>query len=430
MSSTSPARIEPLSHALDASVRPPGSKSYTNRALVAAALGDGSSRLSGALFSDDTKYMQGALRQLGLHVESDASALTIDVEGCAGKVPGVSAELFVGNAGTAARFLTAMAAAGSGEIRLDGVERMRERPMADLLVALRQLGVQIVEHGSPGCFPITVRGGSRAAGDVRVSLPGSASSQFISGLLLAAPAFGCRVEVAVEGELVSKPYLDMTAHVMESFGVSLEYSDYSLFSVASGQSYRGTNYDVEPDASAASYFFAAAAICGGSVRVEGLGSESRQGDLGLVDILGQMGARVDKQPHSTTVTGTGQLNGVVVDMKNLSDVAQTLAVVAPFASGPTTINGIGFIRKKETDRIGAVVTELQRLGIRAEAHDDGYTVWPGVPHAGQVHTYDDHRMAMSFALLGLKVPGIEILDPGCTSKTFPNYFDVLETLRR
>jgi 3-phosphoshikimate 1-carboxyvinyltransferase len=216
---------------------------------------------------------------------------------------------------------------------------------------------------------------------------------------------------------------------MGSFGVELEYDDYTRFVVADGRGYVGTRYHVEPDASAASYFFAAAAICGGTVRVEGLGAQSQQGDLGLVDILAQMGADVDKQSDCTTVTGTGNLRGVEVDMKNLSDVAQTLAVVAPFASSPTTIKGIGFIRKKETDRIGAVVAELQRVGIRAQELEDGYKIWPGTPKGAQVHTYDDHRMAMSFALLGLKVAGIEILDPGCTSKTFPDYFEVLETLR-
>jgi 3-phosphoshikimate 1-carboxyvinyltransferase len=186
---------------------------------------------------------------------------------------------------------------------------------------------------------------------------------------------------------------------------------------------------VEPDASAASYFFAAAAICGGRVRVEGLGTNSKQGDLALVDVLERMGARVDREPTATTVTGTGQLSGVQVDMKNLSDVAQTLAVVAPFASSPTRITGIGFIRKKETDRVGAVVTELSRLGITAREEDDGYVVMPGQPKPGTVQTYDDHRMAMSFALLGLKAPGIRIANPDCTSKTFPNYFEVLETLR-
>ncbi len=421
--------IEPLTAPLDARVRPPGSKSYTNRALVTAALAEGTSTLRGALFSDDTNYMQRCLGQLGIEVASNAEDARIDVRGGNGQVADVEADLYVGNAGTAARFLTALVCLGQGAYRLDGVPRMRERPMADLLSALRSMGVRITEHGQPGCFPITVSGKGRKEGPISVRLPGSASSQFISGLLLSAPCFGQEVTVVVEGDLVSKPYLDMTADVMAAFGAELTYDDYSSFRVAAGQRYTGTDYEVEPDASAASYFFAAAAICGGRVRVEGLGTNSKQGDLGLVDVLEQMGARVDREPSATTVTGTGQLRGVQVDMKDLSDVAQTLAVVAPFASSPTRITGIGFIRKKETDRIGAVVTELSRLGIEAQEEEDGYIVMPGQPKPGTVRTYDDHRMAMSFALLGLKAPGIRIADPKCTSKTFPNYFEVLETLR-
>ena len=422
--------ISPLTGAPDASVTVPGSKSYTNRALLAAALACGRSTLSGALFSDDTHYMAQALNTLGISVHEDPKNCRFAVDGADGAVPDTEVELFVGNAGTAARFLTAMLALGPGRYRLDGVARMRERPMAHLIEALRGLGSTIDEHGSPGCFPITVSGRGRQPGEVRVQLPGNASSQFISGLLLAAPCAGSTVEIDVAGELVSKPYLDMTIDVMEAFGVGVECpQEYRRFRVASGQRYRGCDYAVEPDASAASYFFAAAAITGGRVRVEGLGTQSRQGDLGLVDILAKMGAQVEKQASSTTVTGTGELRGVEVDMKNLSDVAQTLAVVAPFASSPTRVTGIGFIRKKETDRVGAVVRELQRLGVRASEEADGYVIHPGPVHGGVVETYDDHRMAMSFALLGLRVPGITILDPACTSKTFPRYFEVLETLR-
>lgn len=428
---TSPAsvQVEPLTTPLNATVRPPGSKSYTNRALVCAALGEGHSTLEGALFSDDTKYMQQALGQLGVRVNSNEQTRCIEVDGASGLVPDLAVELYVGNAGTAARFLTAMVSLGAGKYRLDGVERMRQRPMADLLSALRSIDVEITEHGNPGCFPISVSGAHRQRGDIRLRLPGNASSQFISGMLLSAPYFGSDVEVRVEGELVSKPYLDMTAAVMAAFGVELQSEHHSVFRVGKGQRYFGTRYEVEPDASAASYFFAAAAICGGQVRVEGLGTQSKQGDLGLVDVLERMGARIVREPNATTVIGTGELRGVEVDMKNLSDVAQTLAVVAPFASSPTRITGIGFIRQKETDRVGAVVAELQRLGIDAREEEDGYVVNPGTPRGASVKTYDDHRMAMSFALVGLKVPGVTILDPGCTSKTFPDYFEVLSRLR-
>jgi 3-phosphoshikimate 1-carboxyvinyltransferase len=421
--------VVPRSQPYRAEVTIPGSKSYTNRALLAAALARGKSYLSGALFSDDTRYMAEALNKLGILVKSDAAARSFEVLGAGAVLPDMQADLFIGNAGTAARFLTAALAFGPGQYRLDGVPRMRERPMADLLHVLRKMGASVEEHGAPGCFPITLSGKQRPGGPVRVSLPGSASSQFVSGLLLAAPCAGADVEVLVEGDLVSKPYLDMTTHVMKQFGVHSESDGYAAFRVAGGQSYQGTDYAVEPDASAASYFFAAAALLGGSVTIPGLGSESRQGDLGIVDIFRQMGAQVEQTANSTTVTGTGTLRGVEVNMQNLSDVAQTLAVVAPFASSPTRITGIGFIRKKETDRVGAVVRELGKLGIKAVEEADGYTVFPGTPQGGLVATYDDHRMAMSFALIGLKVPGVSIADPRCTSKTFPEYFEVLAAMK-
>jgi 3-phosphoshikimate 1-carboxyvinyltransferase len=427
---SAPVTIAPLFTPPDCSVQVPGSKSYTNRALIAAALADGPSVLTGALFSDDTHYMQEALGRLGIGVRSSEADHRFDVQGSGAQIPDADAELFVGNAGTAARFLTVLAALGRGNIRLDGTPRMRERPMADLVRALRTFGVSVTEHAAAGCFPLTICGRERKQGAVSVSLPGSASSQFISGLLLSAPYFGGDVEVRVEGDLVSKPYLDMTRSVMASFGVELQYADYTRFNLRAGQRYTGRNYAVEPDASAASYFFAAAAITGGRVRVEGLGTTTEQGDWKLVDVLEQMGARVEREPNATTVIGTGKLVGVDVDMNDLSDVAQTLAVVAPFASSPTRIRGIGFIRHKETDRVGAVVDELTKLGIVAVEDDDGYTVNPGTPKPGSVHTYEDHRMAMSFALLGLRVPGITIENPACTSKTFPNYFDVLERLRK
>jgi 3-phosphoshikimate 1-carboxyvinyltransferase len=416
---------------VNARVRVPGSKSYTNRALMVAALARGHSKVTGALFSDDTRYMSAALNQLGARVSSDESATSFDVDGCDGQLTAAEAEieLFVGNAGTAARFLAASLALGQGSYRLDGVARMRERPMRDLFTALGLLGVAITEHGAPGCLPVTLSGRTRRAGDVRLPVPGNASSQFLSGLLLAAPYLGGEVVLEVVSELVSKPYLDLTTQVMASFGVNVEQRGYEMFRVPAGQRYQGRDYEVEPDASAASYFFAAAAICNGRVTVEGLGTNTRQGDFRLVDILERMGARVEREAQRTTVIGTGTLRGVDVDMSDLTDVAQTLAMVAPFAVGPTRITGIGFIRHKETDRVGNVVKELTKLGISATEQEDGYTIEPGRPHAGSVETYDDHRMAMSFALLGLKQPGIQIENPACTSKTFPHYFNVLDQLR-
>jgi 3-phosphoshikimate 1-carboxyvinyltransferase len=421
--------IEPLTRPVDAQVQVVGSKSYTNRALIIAALARGESLLTGALFSDDTQHMAESLRQLGIPVEADLEARTLRVHGAAGKVPAAQAQCFVGNSGTTARFLSVVLALGDGTYEIDGVPRMRERPNQPLIDALTQLGVRIDALGKPGCFPLRIHGGGLQGGSVSVS--GSASSQYASGLMMAAPAMERGLTLGLTGSLVSKPYLEMTAQTMRDFGAKLEWHGEREFLIAPGQ-YVGRTYAIEPDASAASYFFAAAAITGGRVRVNELGTRSLQGDRGLVYLLEQMGCKLEETAQYTELRGPsdGQLRGIEVDMSELSDVAQTLAVVAPFASTPTRVTGIGFIRHKETDRVRAVVNELQRMGIRAEEEDDGYLIYPGTPQSAQIETYDDHRMAMSFALAGLRVPGIEIKDPGCVSKTFPTYFDVLETLRK
>lgn len=422
-------RIEPLARPVDARVQVVGSKSYTNRALIIAALARGESLLTGALFSDDTQHMAESLRALGIPVQADLAAHTLLVHGAGGTVPAENARCFVGNSGTTARFLSVLLALGRGVYEIDGVARMRERPNEPLIDALQALGVRIEALGKPGCFPLRIHGGSLRGGQVSVS--GSASSQYASGLMMAAPAMERGLTVELTGSLVSRPYLEMTAQTMRDFGAKVDVVGERQFVIAAAP-YQAREYAIEPDASAASYFFAAAAITGGRVRVDGLGTRSLQGDRALVHILVQMGCSLREGEDFTELTGpaSGQLRGVEVDMNQLSDVAQTLAVVAPFASSPTRVTGIGFIRHKETDRVKAVVTELQRLGIRAEEERDGYVVHPGAPRPAQVETYDDHRMAMSFALVGLRVPGIEIKDPGCVSKTFPTYFDVLETLRR
>lgn len=406
-----------------------GSKSYTNRALVIAALARGESTLTGALFSDDTRYMGEALRQLGVRVTADEAARTLHVAGLGGAVRAREARCFVGNAGTAARFLPVVMALGPGTYEIDGVARMRERPIAPLLGALTALGVRVEALGNPGCFPLRIHGGSLVGG--RVAVSGSASSQYTSGLMLAAPAMPQGLVVDIEGELVSRPYLEMTAQTMRDFGARVEARGERTFAIEP-TGYDGRAYRIEPDASAASYFFAAAALTGGRVRVAGLGARSLQGDRGLVRIFERMGCRAVEGEDFTELHGPapGTLEGVEVDMGDLSDVAQTLAVVAPFARTRTRVTGIGFIRHKETDRVGAVVRELSKLGVRADEEPDGFTIHPGAPHGGTVDTYEDHRMAMSFALIGLVQPGIAIADPGCVSKTFPTYFEVLESLRR
>lgn len=297
--------------------------------------------------------------------------------------------------------------------------------MDDLLRALLKLGVDVTSSGG-GRLPLRIEADGVQGGMVTVS--GTASSQFLSGLLLSAPCYERGLLVEVEGDLVSKPYVDMTIATMRAFGAVIECRGHASFRVEP-TGYAATDYRIEPDASAASYFFAAAAVTGGRVRVEGLGCGALQGDIRFVDALEAMGCTVERGTNAIIVQGPEQLRGIEVDMSHCSDTAQTLAAVAVFADSPTTVTGVGFIRWKETDRIAAVVRELTRCGILAIEGADGFVVHPGTPSPAAIETYDDHRMAMSFALLGLRVPGIEIVNPGCVAKTFPLYFEVLETLR-
>ncbi len=402
-------------------MRVPGSKSHTNRALVCAALAAGTSRLDGALLADDTHAMVHALTTLGLGVAIDADAPAITVTGAGGVLPPGPVRLDVRQSGTTGRFLLPLLALGSGTYVLDGDEQLRTRPFEDLVAALSQLGVRT----SGDALPITVHGGSFRGGAVQIS--GSVSSQFLSGLLLSAPCAERPVVIEVVGELVSRPYVELTLSTMRAFGARVDRDGPARF-VVHPTGYRAADVAIEPDASAASYFFGAAAITGGRVRIPGLGQDTVQGDLRFVDVLESMGAQVTRGVDGTEVRGVGALRGIDVDLSDLSDTAQTLAVVATVAGSETHITGIGFIRRKETDRIRAVVRELTKLGIEAVEEADGMRIRPGVPHAGVVATYRDHRMAMSFALLGLLHPGIAIADPGCVSKTFPGFFEVLDQL--
>jgi 3-phosphoshikimate 1-carboxyvinyltransferase len=418
--------IEPLRGPIHGTVLPPGSKSYTNRALILSALAHGTSALTGALYSDDTLYMARALEALGFAVTFDGRGKTFTVTGAGGHVPSSGASVFVGNSGTTARFLTPLMALGDGVYELDGSAAMRKRPIQPLLDAMASLGAKAESASHDGCPPIRVEASGLRGG--RARMPGGVSSQYFSALLMVGPCTEQGITLDVDGDLVSKPYIEVTAQAMHAFGAELHREEFRRFTVPRGQ-YRATTYAVEPDASAASYFFAAAAVSGGTVVVPGLGSDSLQGDLGFVRLLERMGCRVRQTRTETEVTGPGQLRGIEVDMANLSDTAQTLAAIAPFADGPTRVTGIGFIRKKETDRVAAVVKELSRLGIRAEEEADGFTVHPGEPQPAEVQTYDDHRMAMSFAITGLRAPGIRIANPSCVSKTFPDFFEVLGRLR-
>ena len=429
------------------SIRPPGSKSLTNRALVCAALAEGESVLIGALDSEDTRVMIEALRQLGILVEHDDKSLirphpnplraptgtmrsmvgwsgegtvgrTIRVIGCNGRPPAKEANLFAANSGTTIRFLTALVALGRGRFRLDGSPRMRERPIQDLLDALGQLGATAYSELQNGCPPVVVEATGLRGG--RAEIAGDISSQFLSGLLMATPCADNPVELVLRGRMVSKPYVAMTTAVMSAFGVSVDTQS-GWFLVPVDQGYHGREYEIEPDASAASYFFAASAITGGKITVEGLSRRSLQGDVAFCDCLEKMGCTVQYGENVITVCGE-KLRGIEVDMNAISDTVQTLAAVALFAEGPTTITGVAHIRHKETDRIHALANELRKIGANVEERPDGLRITPGVLRAAKIETYNDHRMAMSLSLVGLAVPGIIILDPECTVKTYPDFF--------
>lgn len=412
--------------AINGSIRPPGSKSITNRALVCAALATGSSHLTGVLDSEDTTVMIEAWKKLGLDIVHDKQLGEIRMTGGGGHVPNRNADLFVANSGTTIRFLTAALCACEGNFVLDGVPRMRERPIGDLLVALRQLGanVQSANTNDDRCPPVSIASTGLNGGIATVA--GNISSQFLSGLMMAAPMAKSPVTLQVQGELVSVPYVRMTAAVMHSFGASVDGNGSGPFVIDTAKKYVGVPYDIEPDASAASYFWAAAAITGGRAFVSGLNQESLQGDVRFCEVLRQMGCTVNYRPDGTEVIGGQQLRGVEVDMSDISDTVQTLAAVAMFAEGSTTVRGVAHNRVKETDRISDLATELRKLGARVDEFEDGLRIDPPTNITPtEIDTYHDHRMAMSLALIGLRNPGIVIRDPDCTGKTYPNYWQDL-----
>ncbi len=420
--------VQPLAPPPDAIIRVPGSKSITNRALLIAALADGRSVLEDALFSDDTDRMADSLRKLGIQVQADPAASRFEVEGLGGHIPASSAELFIGNAGTACRFLCAAVALGKGVFRLDGVPRMRRRPIQPLLDALVGLGTDARSLHGTGCPPVEIRACGMRGGEI--SMPGDASSQYFSALLQVGPLTELGMTIRVGGEMVSRPYIDLTARVMSQFGVTMSRDeDYRTLTVPGGQRYSARHYQVEPDLSTASYFFAAAAATGGRVTVTGVREDSPQGDIRLLDVLRAMGCDVEFSPLGATVTGPARLRGVRVDATAFSDMAQTLYALAPFADGVTEVRGVAHSRLQECDRVSASATELRRLGQEVEEFQDGLRITPRPIRPATVQTYDDHRMAMAFAVIGLRVPGITIADPGCTAKTFPGYWDAIASLQ-
>lgn len=420
--------IRPIPHPLQAAIRVPGSKSLTNRALLIAALAHGTTRLENALFSDDSRHFATALQTLGFDVEWDQPHRQISVTGLGGRIPANQAALQAGNAGTAVRFLSAFLALGHGDYTLDGDSRMRERPLGDLIHALQQLGVDIAALHHNNCPPVRIQASGLPGGKTEVS--GEISSQFLSALLMSAPYARQPVEITVTGELNSQPYVAMTLAIMQQFGVPVEQKNMRHFHVSQGRYQPKDTYTIESDASAASYFFAAPLICNGSITVQNISRTSMQGDIAFLDVLVDMGANIQREGNQVTVSNSGQPRGVDVDMRNIPDTAQTLAVIAPFCSSPTRIHGIASARLKETDRILATCAELRKLGVPVEEFSDGMLIHPREDlRPARIATYNDHRMAMSFSLIGLRIPGITIENPGCVAKTFPNFFETLEQLQ-
>jgi 3-phosphoshikimate 1-carboxyvinyltransferase len=425
--------IVPLETPPNVTVSVPGSKSITNRALVLAGIMPGISdslQLKGCLRSEDTEVMLDCLRRLGIRfevVEKD-NQLTITFNENEGWpiIPATSADMFVGNSGTTVRFLTAAVALGHGKFRFDGVPRMRERPILDLLDALRQLGVDARSENENGCPPVIVNTTGLKGGHVRIKA--DTSSQFLSGLMLAAPFADGETTIEIEGTLVSEPYVEMTIGVLQAFQLQVFAEGPGRFRIPGRQTSGIGFFEVEPDASSASYFLAAAAIAGGSVGVVRLTMKSLQGDVRFADVLGEMGCTVIRGHDQIAIAG-GPLRGVDVDMNDISDTVMTLAAVACFAEGPTTIRNVAHIRHKETDRIAAVATELRKLGAEVDEFADGLTITPRPLKGCAVETYNDHRMAMSLALIGLKVPGVIIKNPGCVAKTYPGFWTDFEKLR-
>jgi 3-phosphoshikimate 1-carboxyvinyltransferase len=398
--------------------RVPGSKSITNRALALAALAEGQSRLTGVLASDDTRHMRAALEALGVEIRETEGALF--VSGGRARLRPAKQPLFVGNSGTTVRFLAALACLVDGETTLYGDEAMARRPIQVLVDGLRQLGVEVTCE--TGCPPLTVRGGKLPGG--RLRMQGDRSSQYFSALLMAAGLAEGDVEIEIEGSLVSRPFVDITRRMIAEFGGVVDETA-TGYQVRKGHGYRARDYHVEPDATAASYPFALALGSQGSVEVPGLGTGALQGDYAFVDLLAQAGAHVEKHADRTIVRGTGTLRGIDVDMRDVSDTVMTLAALAPLLSGPTRIRNVANIRIKETDRLAATATELARLGQGVTTGDDWLAIEPRPLTPAMVRTYNDHRMAMSFGVLGAITGGISIEDPACVAKTYPTFFDDL-----
>jgi 3-phosphoshikimate 1-carboxyvinyltransferase len=401
----------------------PGSKSYTHRMLIAAALSDGMCTIKNALISEDTQYTIEALKHMGIRIETNSADLRVYGKG--GRLDACNVPIHLGNSGTSMRLLTGMAALGKGTYTLTGTARMQMRPIKDLLDALQQMGVNARYLNDNGFPPVEITGAMISADKVDINC--QKSSQYLSALLLMAPCTQNGLEIHVSGEPVSRPYVDLTIELIKTFGISLEREDYSNFKVPGAQVYRSGSYLVEADCSQAAYFWAAAAITGSEIKVMGVNADSAQGDVRFVDLLQQMGCRVFKESDGICVAG-GSLSAIEADMADMPDQVPTLAVVAAFAKGTTVIKNVAHLRSKESDRLTATVTELNKMGIKAACTEKALLVKGGKPKGSLVDTYNDHRIAMSFAIAGLNLPGVFIRNEDCVEKSFPTFWQVFERL--
>ncbi|MEA3433160.1 MAG: 3-phosphoshikimate 1-carboxyvinyltransferase [Campylobacterota bacterium] len=419
--------LKPISK-IDGEINLPGSKSLSNRALLLAALAQGTTRITNLLESDDTRHMLNALKQLGIKYTLSEDKTQCTVEGNAGPISSEKVqELFLGNAGTAMRPLCAALCLGEGSYLLTGEPRMKERPIGHLVDALREAGTKITYKENEGYPPLQIEANGLTGGKVKIE--GAISSQFLTALLLAAPMAKKDMTISIIGELVSKPYIDITLHIMKAFGVEVINENYKIFRIKGGQTYQAVDsFMVEGDASSASYFLAAAAIKGGTVKVTGIGKNSIQGDVAFADVLEKMGAKVEWGDDFVSVTKS-ELNPIDMDFNHIPDAAMTIATTALFTNGTTTLRNIYNWRVKETDRLFAMATELRKVGADVVEGEDYLKITPPeqLNHAA-IDTYDDHRMAMCFSLLALDPVSVTINEPECTAKTFPTYFDVFESI--
>lgn len=416
--------VSPIRY-LDATVSVPGSKSYSQRALVIAALGEGTSCLHNALISEDTRYLIVGLSALGAEISISEDKMVI--AGTGGLIKNPSKEIFLGNNGTALRFLVSLVCLGRGKFALTGDQRLCERPVKPLLDALKTLGVSIYTEKDAGYPPVTIEAGGITGG--AVTLSDIESSQYISSLLISSPYSKEGVEIHLQGRKISQPYIEMTLKVMSDFGIKPEIADNGYYCVKGGQKYLGREYLVEGDVSSASYFFLAAALCGGRVRLMNIDHETLQGDIGIVDIMRDLGCSVRHGLNWVELTGGALLGGeYVVDMGDMPDMVPTVAVLAAFRPGRTVIQNASHLRIKESNRLFALASELRRIGIEAEETKDGLNICGGHPHGTEVETYNDHRIAMSFAVAGLATDGIKIKNERCVQKSFPGFWEELKKL--